>query len=193
MTAPVEIAWHNMDAEKRVANKIEERAARLNKLVDRLTHVRVVIEASHRRHQTGNRYEVRLDVGVPGKTLAIDRKPGDDASHFDIMVAVRDSFDAMERQLRRWNQQHKGRPITHVAPLQGRIAELDANAGSGQIQATDGRLVYFHQNAVVGGSFAALSVGDTVELVVDPGEDAAGAHASTVRPISSTAFVDKPG
>ena len=42
------------------------------------------------------------------------------------------------------------------------------------------------------GDFDSLGVGDTVELVVDPGEDAAGAHASTVRSIGAGRFVDQP-
>jgi cold shock CspA family protein len=98
----------------------------------------------------------------------------------------------MERQLRRWNDEHSGRPEVHAAPLQGRISEIDQNAGSGQIAATDGRLVYFHRNSVVGGKFDELRAGDTVELVVDRGEDAVGAHASTVRPIAAQRFIDEP-
>lgn len=192
MTALVEIAWHNLEAAPHVEARIEQRAARLQRIMDRITHIRVVIEAAHRRHQKGNRYEVRLDVGVPGGNLAVDRHPGDDRAHTDVLVTVRDAFDAMERQLKRWVQQHGGRPVIQEAPLQGRIDELDAEAGSGQIATTDGRLVYFHRNSVVAGDFERMSVGDTVELVVDPGEDAAGAHASTVRPISPEAFVDRP-
>ncbi len=91
------------------------------------------------------------------------------------------------------SDEHGGRPEVHATPLQGRIAEIDPSAGSGQIATTDGRLVYFHRNSVVTGDFDALAEGDTVELVVDPGENAKGAHASTVRPITSQRFLDQPG
>lgn len=193
MQTPVEIAWHNLDRSPSVEERINHRVGRLEQFFSRITHCHVVIEAAHRRHQKGNRYEVRLDVGVPGSTLTVNRRPGDDGAHTDLLVTIRDAFDAMERQLRRWNQQHAGRPIVQESPLQGRIMELDPQAGSGQISVTDGRLVYFHRNSVVSGDFDALSVGDTVELVVDPGEDATGAHASTVRVISPEAFIDRPG
>ena len=193
LTVPVEIAWHNMDSAARVEARIEQRAERLQRIMDRISHITVVVEASHRRHHKGNEYEVRLDVGVPGSNLTVNRHPGNNAAHADLLVTVRDAFDAMERQLKRWVEQHGGRPTVHEAPLQGRVTELDAEAGSGQIAATDGRLVYFHRNSVVTGDFDQMSIGDTVELVVDPGEDAAGAHASTVRSISSAAFIDKPG
>lgn len=192
MTVPVEIAWHNMDSATDVEDRVRQRAARLQRMLDRITHISVVVEASHRRHHKGNQYEVRLDVGVPGGSLAVDRHPGNDNAHFDVLVTVRDAFDAMERQLKRWIERHGGRPVVHEAPLQGRISDFDADAGSGRIATTDGRLVYFHRNAVVTGDFDEMSVGDPVELVVDPGEDAAGAHASTVRSISAEAFVDRP-
>lgn len=193
METPVEITWHNMEPVPHVAKRVDQRIKRLEKFFGRITRCRVVVEAPHQRRRQGNQYEVRVDVTTPGGELSINRKPGDDQAHFDLLVAIRDAFDAMERQLRRWNDEHGGRPEVHATPLQGRIAEIDPNAGSGQIATTDGRLVYFHRNSVVTGDFDALAEGDTVELVVDPGENAKGAHASTVRPITSQRFLDRPG
>lgn len=193
MELPVEIVWHNMDPARHVEARVNERAARLEKFFGRIIRCYVVVEAAHRRHKMGNHYEVRIDVTVPGGELSVNRRPGDDNAHEDVLVAVRDAFDAMERKIRRWKGAHSGRPVSHEAPLQGRITEIDDHAGSGQIATTDGRLVYFHRNALVAGDFDQLSAGDTVELVVDPGEDAAGAHASTVRPIGAQRFVDRPG
>lgn len=193
MQTPVEITWHNMDPIPHAAKRIDERVERLEQFFGRITRCHVVVEAPHQRRRQGNLYEVRLDVTTPSGDLSINRKPGDDQAHFDLLVAIRDAFDAMERQLRRWKDEHTGRPETHEAPLQGRIAEIDPNAGSGQIATTDGRLVYFHRNSIVGGDFDALAVGSTVELVVDRGQDAVGAHASTVRPIGPQRFIDRPG
>lgn len=192
MTAPVEIAWHNLDRSAAAEARVRERARRLSQYFDRITHIAVKIERENRRHRKGNLFRVQLDVGVPGGALAVSQSPGDDHAHTDLLVTVRDAFNAMERQLKRWREQHSGRPEIHAAPLQGRISEMAADGQSGQIQTVDGRLVYFHANSVVGGEAVTLSVGDPVELVIDPGEDAAGAHASTVRPISPEAFVDRP-
>jgi cold shock CspA family protein len=153
----------------------------------------VVVKAPHQRRRQGNQYEVRVEVTTPGGELSINRRPGDDQAHFDLQVAIRDAFDAMERKLRRWKDEHGGRPEVHATPLQGRIAEIDPSAGSGQIATTDGRLVYFHRNSVVTGEFDELNAGDTVELVVAPRDDAEGLHASTVRPITSRRFLDQPG
>ena len=193
MQTPVEISWHNMDQMPHVAKQVGQRAARLDKFFDRITGCHVVVEASHQRHRKGNKYEVRIDLTLPGGELTVSNRPGDDEAHFDVRVAVRDAFDSMERQLKRWKEQHKGRPEEHVGQPQGRIAEIDHAAGSGQIAVADGRLVYFHRNAVVSGDFDQMKVGDAVELVVDRGQDAAGAHASTVRRISPEAFVERRG
>lgn len=193
MQRPAEITWHNMDPVPHIAKRINDRVKRLEQFFGRITRCHVVVKAPHQRRRQGNQYEVRVEVTTPGGELSINRRPGDDQAHFDLQVAIRDAFDAMERKLRRWKDEHGGRPEVHATPLQGRIAEIDPSAGSGQIATTDGRLVYFHRNSVVTGDFDALAEGDTVELVVDPGENAKGAHASTVRPITSQRFLDQPG
>jgi ribosomal subunit interface protein len=193
MQIPAEITWHNMEHVPHAQKRVNDRVKRLEKLFDRITRCHVVVEAPHQRQRQGNQYEVRVDVTAPGGELSVNRNPGDRYAHTDLLVAIRDAFDAMEHQLRRWKDQHTGRPEATAAPFQGRIDKIDPDAGSGQIATTDGRLVYFHRNSVVGGKFDALAEGDTVELVVDRGQDAVGAHASTVRPIGSQRFIDQPG
>jgi len=188
METPAEIIWHSMDPKPRIAKKIEERIARLEKFFGRIVSCRVVIEAAHQRHRKGNQYEVRVDVGIPGGELSINRRPGDDEAHFDLKVTIRDAFDAMERQLRRWKEEHSGRPAGQEAPLQGKIAEIDHGEGFGHIDTTDGRSIYFHANSVVTGDFDKLKSGDAVELVVAPRDDAEGLHASTVRAIGPQRF-----
>jgi len=193
MQTPVEIIWHEMEPAHHVENRVNDRVARLEKFFDRIIGCRVVVEKAHRRHRVGNEFEVRVDVTVPGGILTINRKPGDDHAHFDPLVAVRDAFDAMERKLRRWKDEHSGRPEAPESPmLQGQVAELSPPSDSGQIAVTDGRLVYFHRNAVVNDDFDALKVGDPVELVIAPRDDATNLHASTVRRIGTQEFVNEP-
>lgn len=193
MQTPVEISWHNMEPARHVEERVHHRIERLDQFFDRIMGCHVVVEASHYRHRQGNQYEVRIDLTLPGGELSVNKRPGDDNAHVDLLVAVRDAFDAMERQLKRWKDQHKGRPEEHAGPPQGRVAEIDHERGFGQIAASDGRLVYFHRNAVVAGDFDAMKVGDPVEMVVDRGQDAEGAHASTVKAISPAAFIDRRG
>ncbi|HEU0223274.1 MAG TPA: HPF/RaiA family ribosome-associated protein [Paracoccaceae bacterium] len=192
MQSGVEIAYHHMEPNRRVERRVHERVARLEKFFGRLTACRVVIDAPHQHHRSGNHYEVRLEAHAPTGTFVIDRVPGDVNAHHDVLVAIRDAFDAMERKIRRWKEQHSGRPEHHVEPLQGRIAELHPERDFGQIAMTDGQLVYFHRNAVVEGAFESLAEGDTVEVVLAEGDSARGPHASTVRPVSPLRFADRP-
>ena len=194
MQTPVEITWHEMERSPHVEQRIHERVARLEKFFGRIIGCRVVVDAASRRHRVGNEYDVRLEVTVPRGVLTIDRKPGDVHAHTDPLIAVRDAFEAMERKLRRWKEEHSGRPteVTEKPTLHGQIAELNPLAESGQIAVTDGRLVYFHRNAVVNEKYEALDIGDPVELVIAPEDDATNLHASTVRRISTQEFVNEP-
>lgn len=194
MQVPLEIIWHEMDPLPHVDERVRERVARLEKFFDRIIGIHVVIEAAHRRPKGPSAdYEVRLEVTVPGSVLTIDRKPGDVHTHKDPQMAVRDAFQAMERKLKRWKEEHSGRPeVTETPYLQGKIAELNPPEGGGQIAVTDGRLIYFHRNAVISGDYEALNVGDPVELMIAPEDDAVNLHASSVRPIGAREFVDEP-
>lgn len=192
MQTPLEIHFKNMGRSEAVETAVRERIGKLEKLFDGITSCHVYIDAPHRHHRKGNHYEVRMEVRIPGKELAVNNKPGDVNAHEDVYVAIRDAFNAMERQLKRWKRQVRGEPRGREAPLQGRIAEIHSDQGYGQIATTDHRLVYFHKNSVVGADFADLKADDPVELVVQTGESEKGPQASTVRPISALDFVDKP-
>lgn len=195
MQVPLEMIWHEMDPLPHVESRVRERVARLEKFFDRIIGVRVVVEAAHRRPRGSSvDYEVRLEVTVPGSVLTIDRKPGDVHTHKDPQMAVRDAFQAMERKLKRWKEEHSGRPeLTETPYLQGKIAELNPLEDGGQIAVTDGRLIYFHRNAVVNEDYDDLNIGDPVELMIAPEDDAVNLHASTVRRIGTREFVDEPG
>lgn len=188
METPLELSFKNLQPSDFVEGLVRERVARLERLHDRITSCHVYIEAPHRRRRKGNRYEVRLEVRVPGTELAVASKPGDINAHEDINVAVRDAFNAMERQLKRRKQRMGGDVKVHEGDLQGRITEIDHEKGYGHIMAVDGRLVYFHENSVVGGVFRDLGRDDPVELVVQSEESELGPQASTVRPIRGMQF-----
>ena len=192
MQIPLEIAFVDMDSSPAVEARVRERAERLERHFDGITSCHVYVAAPHRHHRKGKLFEVRVEVRVPGAELAITGKPGDVNAHEDVYVAVRDAFDAMERQLEGWKQKVRGKVKTHEPPLQGRVAEIHPQEGYGRIATTGGGLVYFHRNSVVDGHFDALVEGAPVELVVQYGESEKGPQASTVRPIGKLQFVDGP-
>lgn len=192
MQTPTQVHFTNMERSDELEAAVQARVERLEQFVDEITSCQVFISEAHSRHRKGNLYEVRIEARVPGAELAVNDKPGDMNAHEDVKVAIRDAFVAMERQLKKWKQQRREQPKAREAPLQGRIAEIDRAEGFGQIATTDGRLVYFHRNSVVEGGFDGLKDGDPVELVVRLGDSGKGPHASTVRPIGTLRFVDRP-
>lgn len=97
-----------MDRSDAVEAEVRQRAEKLEQFFDGITSCHAYIHAVQRSQQKGNVYEVRLEVRVPGTELAVSNRPGDRHAHHDVYVAVRDAFDAMERQLKRWKGQVRG-------------------------------------------------------------------------------------
>lgn len=188
MEQPLELTFTDMEPSEFVERAVRERVDKLERLYDRITSCHVYVVAPHKRHQKGNQFDVRLEVRVPGTELVVNNHPGDVHAHEDVYVAIRDAFNAMERQLKKWKAKISGDVKTPTGQLQGQVKEIDHERGFGQIIATDGRLVYFHANSVIDGSFDKLGTGDTVALVVRSDESPIGPQASTVKPISAARF-----
>jgi ribosome-associated translation inhibitor RaiA len=109
MTTPLQITFRKMAPSPSVRDRIRERADKLIRIHDRITACRVVVEAPHRHHHKGKLYAIAVEVKIPGGTLTSHRNPGDHHSHEDIYVAVRDAFDAVERQMHDY-MRRKGAP-----------------------------------------------------------------------------------
>jgi ribosomal subunit interface protein len=183
MDVPLELSFRNMDASEAVEAKVRERVDKLETYFGRINSCRVVIEAPHRHHHKGKVYHVRIEIGVPGNTIIVDRDPGQHHAHEDVYVAVRDAFDAARRQLEDHARKSAGRTKTHEVPSHGTISLLNGLQGYGIATMPDGQEVYFHRNSVVNDGFETLAVGDQVRLVVVTGESEKGPQASTVTPI----------
>ena len=66
---------------------------------DRITTVRVAVDARHQKGRKGHVYDVRIEVGVPGTELTVTQGPGGDARKEDLTATVRDAFKAAIRQV----------------------------------------------------------------------------------------------
>jgi ribosomal subunit interface protein len=176
------VTFRGMDPSEAVEALVRERAVRLERFRDQIVSCRVVVESPHRHHQHGRLFHIRIDVTTPGGELVVNRDHGDDHSHEDAYVAVRDAFEALERRLKDYTDKRRGyvksrEDIQTVA----RVARLNAEEGYGFLGTPDGREIYFHENAVKGGSFAALAVGSPVQFVESEGTE--GPQASLVIPL----------
>jgi ribosomal subunit interface protein len=178
MQEPLQVSYRNITPSAAIETAIRERAAKLDEFFDRITGCRVLAEAPHRRRHRGWLHHVRVELAVPGRTIVVDREPQEHHEHEDLYVAIRDAFDAVERQLEDYVRESRGFTKTHDEPPEGRIARLFLPEGYGFISTATGREIYFHRNAVLGEPFDALEVGAAVRFAEELGER--GPQASTV-------------
>ena len=112
MQNQVQISFHGIDHSDAVESNIRERVAKLDKMFDRITSCRVVVEAEHHGHShlnpTHKPYLVSVKILVPGDELVVKNDKKNVNDHDDVNTAVRDVFSTMERRLkdyvrRRWH------------------------------------------------------------------------------------------
>lgn len=183
MDVPLELSFRNMDASDAVERRVRERVAKLETYFGRINSCRVVVEAPHRRHHKGKLYHLRIDIGVPGREIVVNRGSHDRHAREDVYVAIRDAFDAAERQLEDHSRKASGRVKAHEVPPHGKVTGLHAYEGYGFVTLPDGQEVYFHKNAVADNAFDKIAIGDDVRVAFVEGESEKGPQATTVTPI----------
>ena len=114
MQTPPETAYRNFDAGSHVRDRVGQEIARLEQFFPRIISCRVVVERINRRHRSGDLYGARIFISLPdGKDVAVNREPGDAHAHEDVLVAIRDAFDAAQRQLEDFARIERGDVKTH--------------------------------------------------------------------------------
>jgi cold shock CspA family protein/ribosome-associated translation inhibitor RaiA len=175
---PLQITFRHMEPSPALETRIRELAARLDKFSSEIMHCHVIVEGPPKHPQQGGLFQVRIDLTVPEKEIAISRTHPIHHSHEDAYIALRDAFRAARRQLEDYERERQAPAKTRVGPPHGRVSELHPEADFGRIATDDGRVVYFHRNSVKDGSFEQLSVGTDVRFTEEPGDQ--GPQASTV-------------
>lgn len=188
---PVTVAFKDMPTSDAVEARIRELAERLGRYHNRITVCRVVVAEAHRQHVKGTLHHVRVDLTVPDGEIVVNREPELNRAHEDVYVAVRDAFDAVQRQLQSWVGRHaKHGAKAHPSPRQGVVVRVFADDEFGFIEALDGAEVYFHKNVVSGGGWNKLDVGTPVRFTEIEGEK--GPHATHVTAMGEGEFVAGP-
>jgi cold shock CspA family protein/ribosome-associated translation inhibitor RaiA len=184
MQIPVDITFKELEPTDALRNRIREWVDKLERVYDRITRCEVVVETPHRHHRQGREFHIRVRLTVPGgKELVASHDPGPDGSHEDVNVALRDTFEAIRRQLQDHVRTRVNRKSEERAePSRGRVTFVDVESEWGWIEPDDGRRIYFHRNSVLGG-MDQLHVGDEVRFAEEEGEK--GPQASTVEAIGA--------
>lgn len=161
-----------------VEEHVRRRAAKLDRFFDRLMSCRVAVEVPHRRHRHGKRYQVRVDLTVPGKELVVARNPPQSLQHEDVHAAIDGAFDDAERVLEDHARKVRGNVKRREGALHGVVTKLFHDDGYGFLEGEDGVEVYFHRNSVIKDHFDDLQIGSEVRYAEEIGLK--GPQASTV-------------
>jgi ribosomal subunit interface protein len=174
MQLPLEISTRDVTLTPVIEAELRKRAGKLDRHYSRITSCRVAVERpTGNHHHEGGPYRVRVDITVPGSELVADKQAE------EIFVAIRDAFDAAERQVEDFAERRRGYVKSPSPSPEGKIVRLFLDEGFGFLTDPDGREVYFHRNAVLDPpGFDRLEVGSRVRFAEEQGLK--GPQASTV-------------
>lgn len=108
MKTPLQITIRGIEHSDALETHIRDKANKLDEFFDRIMSCRVVVEVPHKHHHQGKQFTVRIDIGVPGSEIVVNRDHAE-----DVYVALRDAFDAAKRQLEDYARKIRGDVKTH--------------------------------------------------------------------------------
>ena len=179
MQLPLQISFRQMKYSPALEAQIREKAASLDKFAGRIMSCRVVVQPAGKHHVSGNQYEVRIDLKLPGGEMVSTREPSEHKEYKEIGVAIRDAFDTAARQLEDYVRIQRGDVKFHAGLPHARVSKLIPADDYGFLATSEGRELFFHRNSVLNESFDRLQVGTEVAFEEEEGER--GPQASTVK------------
>jgi len=103
MQLPMQITIRDFDNSEALETHIREKVNKLDEFFEHIISCRVVVEIPHKHHHQGKEFTVRIDIGVPGNEIVVNRDHSE-----DVYVALRDAFDACKRQLEDYARKTRG-------------------------------------------------------------------------------------
>ena len=107
MTNDFQIVFHNIDHSTLISDAVTKRISKLQRFCDRILAGRVVLDSPHNNHHKGKVYSVGLEIHTPSKEVRVNQEQHDDHAHENLYVAIRDAFNAAERQLKAVDKKHR--------------------------------------------------------------------------------------
>ncbi|MEQ9401077.1 MAG: HPF/RaiA family ribosome-associated protein [Longimicrobiales bacterium] len=190
MDVPPEIAFRDIEPTDDLKAQILDGIEALEEVYPRLVSCRTVVANTTPGRRSGEKYRVRLEIGIPSSTLVVDESDPEATDHRDVRQTIRDAFQVGRKRLKRAKDRQSGNVKTHDLPPHGRVVRLltdETGVRFGFLESRDGRQVYFHEDALVDGlDYETLEVGDEVRFAAAQGDD--GLQASTVASLDPDAI-----
>jgi ribosomal subunit interface protein len=162
MKTPLQITFRDIEHSDALEAHIREKADKLEIFFEPIMSCRVVVEMPHQHKHQGKFFNVRIDIGVPGSEIVVNRD-----KHEDVYVALRDAFDAAKRQLDDYSRRLRRETKTHDTEYIGEVVRLFPDEGYGFIRRNGGDELYFNADNLVNTTLKQLNEGDAVKFIED--------------------------
>lgn len=123
MNFPLQITFRGIPQSPELDSHIREKAEKLDAFFERIKSCHVIVEIPHKHHHQGKQFNVRIDIGVPGSEIVVNRDHSD-----DVYIALRDAFDAAKRQIEDYARKMRGQIKAHENVLNKEINKQELNA-----------------------------------------------------------------
>jgi ribosome-associated translation inhibitor RaiA len=114
MNLPLELTFRGVEKTEDLERLLREKVDRLERVCDYINGCRIVVEKAQAHQDGGNPYRVRIDVTVPPRhELVAERGPVEEYVSERLSHLIRETFDAMERQLKELVEKQRGEQKKH--------------------------------------------------------------------------------
>ena len=100
MISDTKVVFRGLEHSDAVEHVVHKRLEKLERFSDQIQSLRVILESPHKNHHKGKMFHVGVEAMIPHHEIVVNHDQHDKHSHEDIYVAIRDAFDAVERQLK---------------------------------------------------------------------------------------------
>jgi ribosomal subunit interface protein len=107
MSNEFQVVFHNIDPSDAVHDSVQKRIEKLRRFSNGIIGGRVVLDSPHNNHHKGKVYSVAIEIHTAGKPVVVTQEQHDNHAHEDLYVAIRDAFNAAERQLKSVDKNHR--------------------------------------------------------------------------------------
>ena len=111
MSNEFQVVFHNIDQSDALNESVQKRIEKLRRFSSDIIGGRVVLDSPHNNLHKGKVYSVAIEIHTATKPVVVTQEQHDNHAHEDLYVAIRDAFNAAERQLKSVDKKHRKEAI----------------------------------------------------------------------------------
>tara|TARA_R110000772_G_scaffold195602_1_gene306285 strand:+ start:333 stop:728 length:396 start_codon:yes stop_codon:yes gene_type:complete len=100
MVSDTKVVFRGIDHSDAVAEAVQKRLDKLERFSDEIQSLRVTLDSPHNHHHKGKVFHVGVEAVIPNHDILVNHDQHDKQTHADIYIAIRDAFNALERQIK---------------------------------------------------------------------------------------------